>query len=131
MFRRIYFVIAAIIFVGNTSPVWAQTDTGTLCVRAYRDRNGNGFFDSGEGLVEGAYVVLESPSLDRPARYTTGLSETPECVDALKPDLYTVTVQPPNNLVATTPAQLQIRVQANARLTVEAGVKIPADPLDT
>ena len=124
MFRRIYFVIAVIIFVGNTSPVWAQTDTGTLCVRVYSDRNANGFFDSGEGLVDGAIVSLSSPELTHPATYTPGITVRPECVDALLPGLYGVSVRPPDGSLPTSPTDLQIQVNASEKVTVEVGLAV-------
>jgi hypothetical protein len=130
MLRRIHFTVAVIIIASTTSPVLAQTDTGTLCVRVYDDRNANGFFDSGEGFVDGAIVSLSSPELTHPATYTTGITDRPECVDALLPGLFGVSVRPPDGSMPTSPADLQIQVNAGEKVTVEVGlaVLISAEP---
>lgn len=128
-FGLVLSAVAVLVF-GLVAPLSAQEETGALCVRVYADRDANGFFDSGERLVQGAIVKLSSPALDHPATYTTGIADTPECVDYLKPGLYAVSVRPPEGATATTPTELQIQVIAGEKLTVEVGLRTATSDSD-
>jgi hypothetical protein len=100
----------------------AQAETGTLCTRAYLDSNANGFFEAGERLFDGASVSVAGGALARPALYTTRVVDMPECIDALDPGLYTVSVTAPEGAQLTSPGYILAGLGAGQKLTVEVGL---------
>ncbi|MBN1179823.1 MAG: LysM peptidoglycan-binding domain-containing protein [Anaerolineae bacterium] len=109
------------------SPTPAQVaeggDTGTICVLAFNDRNGDSFCqqDTEELLANVSFSLGDAAGLR--GQYTTdGLSE-PYCFSALAPGMYRVTMQPPDGYAVSGPAYASVGLTAGATLDVALGAQ--------
>lgn len=97
-----------------------ETTVTGVCVTFFDDVNRNRFADTGELPIIGGIITLRLENVDVSSFLTEGNPE-PFCFDNLTAGNYVVVVSPPTGYGMTTPSQLQLRVDAGARLDVPFG----------
>ncbi len=75
--------------------------TGTICVLAFQDRNGNGVQDPADGRLAGALITLSDEGGIVEEYFTNGFDE-PHCFRALPPGQYFVSEVNPGGYRSTT-----------------------------
>lgn len=88
-----------------------------VCATFFEDLNRNRIADAGETPLTGGIITLRFDGRDVSSYLTTGDPE-PYCFDNLTPGDYVVAVTPPQGYGMTTPATLQLKVDAGLRLNV-------------
>jgi len=102
----------------------ATASTGSLCVLVYSDRNGNGQYNAGEGLLAGAVVTVTTSGGTLVGVRITDGSE-PYCFTGLAPGAYVLREQNPPGYVSTTWDNLIVTVDAGQNTVVEFGDRAP------
>jgi len=106
-----------------TAEATATAETGSVCVLAYHDRNGDTFrqADTEEPLPNALFSLGDATGLL--GQYTTdGLSE-PYCFTGLAPGTYRVTMQPPPGYVASGPSDMALALGTVGTLEVTFGAQ--------
>lgn len=111
--------ILVALFVG-LGTVYAQQNTGKICVLAFEDQNGNSVRDDDEPLLANVGFTLADASGVKGSYKTDGNSE-PYCFSSLAPAQYTVQARGGTGMEATTPGQWAVSLSANATFTAEYG----------
>ncbi|VAW30069.1 hypothetical protein MNBD_CHLOROFLEXI01-2793, partial [hydrothermal vent metagenome] len=98
--------------------------TGTICVSAFDDQNGNGDReDATEGLQGDAAITIFRGGSTVSTYITDGSSE-PYCFENLTPDTYQVQIFPPANYQPTTSPSWAVSVAEGARISVGFGTRL-------
>ncbi len=111
----------------------ASTDTtpttGTICVAAFNDENGDGSRnDSTENLQADAAITIFRGGSTVTTHITDGVSE-PYCFENLEPDTYQVQIFPPADFQPTTSPSWAVSVTEGAQISVSFGTRF--DPQGT
>ena len=114
--------------------VAAAPESAQLCVRAFDDVDANGVFTSSKPLVGGVMFTLFDAQGQQLTTYSSdGLSE-PHCFNKLTPGNYSITVQPPSGLVATSDRRWSVMLNSGSTVNVNFGshkVETAARPDDS
>jgi hypothetical protein len=112
-----------------TPEATSTPETGSVCVLAFHDRNGDTIRQpETEELLPNAVFFLEDAS-GLLGQYTTdGLNE-PHCFTGLAPGNYQATMQPPPGYVASGPSTIALVLSASTRLDVAFGALRGEAPL--
>lgn len=94
-----------------------ETTVTGVCATFFDDLNRNRLADTGETPLVGGIITLRLGGQDVSSYLTTGDPE-PYCFDNLTPGDYVVAVTAPAGYGMTTPANLQLKVDAGLRLNV-------------
>jgi LysM repeat protein len=101
--------------------VAAAPEATQLCVRAFDDVDANSVYISSEPLLSGALFTLFDPQGKQLTTYSSdGLSE-PHCFNKLAPGNYSISVQPPSGLVATSDRRWSVILDSGATVNVNFG----------
>ncbi|HIE38115.1 MAG TPA: LysM peptidoglycan-binding domain-containing protein, partial [Anaerolineae bacterium] len=106
-----------------TAEATATPETGSVCVLAYHDRNGDTFrqADTEEMLPNAVFSLGDTSGLL--GQYTTdGLSE-PYCFTGLAPGTYRVAMQPPPGYVISGPSDMALALGTAGTLEVAFGAQ--------
>lgn len=106
----------------------AVSTTGTICVSAFDDQNGDGAQDEAtEGLQADAAITIFRNGSTVSTYITDGASE-PYCFENLTPDTYQVQIFPPADYQPTTSPSWAVSVAEGAHITVGFGTRFtPAE----
>lgn len=104
-----------------------QTQTGTICVSAFADTNGNGLQDTGESLLDGVNVNLATGGVIIATHITT-LDDDPYCFEHLLPGIYTIRFTDSPTYRTTTANEGTFALEAGQRLTINAFGAFPIAP---
>lgn len=110
--------------------VYAQAETGAICVAAFADSNGNGLRDPDEGALVGVNVNLSTDGAIIATHVTT--ADAPQyCFESLLPGIYTVTFTDSPTYRATTSNEGTFALDGGQRLTINdfGAAPIPPDAL--
>jgi len=113
-----------------TPEATSTPETGSVCVLAYHDRNGDAVRqpDTEELLPNAIFTLGDAVGLV--GQYTTdGLSE-PHCFTGLAPGNYQVAMQPPAGYVASGPSSIGLVLSPSGRLDVAIGARRGEAPSD-
>ncbi len=114
--------------VEETAAETAPT-TGTICVAAFDDQNGDGSRnEASENLQADAAVTIFRGGSTVTTHITDGVSE-PYCFENLEPDTYQVQIFPPADYQPTTSPSWAVSVTEGARISVSFGTRF--DPQET
>ena len=103
--------------------------TGTICVAAFDDINGDGTRDEAtEGLQADAAITIFRGGSTVTTHITDGASE-PYCFENLEPDTYQVQIFPPADYQPTTSPSWAVSVAEGAQVSVAFGTRY--DPQET
>lgn len=106
----------------------AAVSTGTICVAAFDDLNGDGARDEAtEGLQADAAITIFRGGSTVTTHITDGASE-PYCFENLEPDTYQVQIFPPADYQPTTSPSWAVSVAEGAQISVAFGTRF--DPQD-
>jgi hypothetical protein len=101
----------------------AAVITGTICVSAFDDQNGDGSRnDATEGLQADAAITIFRGGSTVSTYITDGSSE-PYCFENLTPDTYQVQIFPPADFQPTTSPSWAVSVAEGARISVGFGTR--------
>ena len=114
----------------NTPTVTPTPMTGSVCVLAFDDRNGNRFRDPGEPLLPYAVFTLSDAHHVAGTYSTNGLNE-PYCFEALEPAVYFVSEMNPPGYESTTHDSWGLSLKNGATINIEFGNKTEALPTAT
>ena len=105
--------------------------TGSLCVIAYNDANGNARNDS-EPSLPNVRVTLSDGNKPLDG-YVTTATDKPRCFEQIAPGKYTVTVAAPAGFTATTTSESTVQVEAGKSVTLVFGLTLVtrSDPAPT
>lgn len=107
----------------------AAVSTGTICVAAFDDVNGDGTRDdASEGLQADAAITIFRGGSTVTTHITDGASE-PYCFENLEPDTYQVQIFPPADYQPTTSPSWAVSVEGGAQISVAFGTRF--DPQET
>ncbi|MCC6601641.1 MAG: LysM peptidoglycan-binding domain-containing protein [Anaerolineae bacterium] len=107
----------------------AAVSTGTICVAAFDDINGDGTRDDAtEGLQADAAITIFRGGSTVTTHITDGASE-PYCFENLEPDTYQVQIFPPADYQPTTSPSWAVSVAEGAQVSVAFGTRF--DPQET
>ncbi|MBK8904052.1 MAG: LysM peptidoglycan-binding domain-containing protein [Anaerolineaceae bacterium] len=107
----------------------AAVTTGTICVAAFDDLNGDGARDEAtEGLQADAAITIFRGGSTVTTHITDGASE-PYCFENLEPDTYQVQIFPPADYQPTTSPSWAVSVAEGAQISVAFGTRF--DPQET
>ena len=107
----------------------AAVTTGTICVAAFDDINGDGARDEAtEGLQADAAITIFRGGSTVTTHITDGASE-PYCFENLEPDTYQVQIFPPADYQPTTSPSWAVSVAEGAQVSVAFGTRF--DPQET
>ncbi len=110
--------------VAETAPT-----TGTICVAAFDDQNGDGSRnEASENLQADAAVTIFRGGSTVTTHITDGVSE-PYCFENLEPDTYQVQIFPPADYQPTTSPSWAVSVTEGAQISVSFGTRF--DPQET
>ncbi len=110
--------------VAETAPT-----TGTICVAAFDDQNGDGSRnDTNENLQADAAITIFRGGSTVTTHITDGVSE-PYCFENLEPDTYQVQIFPPADYQPTTSPSWAVSVSEGAQISVSFGTRF--DPQET
>jgi TolB protein len=99
--------------------------TGTICVLAFNDLNGNSLRDSGEPLIAGATITITGPSGDVVSIYTTDSLHEPRCFPSLVPGNYRVEEKNAAEYpISTIPDLWAVAVSSGTTFTVTFGDQV-------
>ncbi|MBN1640617.1 MAG: hypothetical protein JXA09_05215 [Anaerolineae bacterium] len=114
----------------STPTVTPTPITGSICVLAYDDRNGNGLRDPAEPLLPYAVFTLSDAQHVEATYSTNGLNE-PHCFDGLEPKVYFVSEMNPPGYESTTHDSWGISLQNGATVNLEYGDRTELQPTPT
>jgi LysM repeat protein len=101
--------------------VAAAPKTTQLCVRAFDDVDANSVYTASEPLVSGALFTLLNAQGQTLTTYSSdGISE-PHCFNKLAPGNYSITVQPPSGLTATSDRRWSVILNSGTTVNVNFG----------
>jgi hypothetical protein len=101
----------------------AAPSTGTICVAAFNDINGDGSRDnSTEALQADAAITIFRGGSTVTTHITDGVSE-PYCFENLAPDTYQVQIFPPADYQPTTSPSWAVSVAEGAQISVSFGTR--------
>lgn len=101
----------------------AAVTTGTICVAAFDDLNGDGARDEAtEGLQADAAITIFRGGSTVTTHITDGVSE-PYCFENLEPDTYQVQIFPPADYQPTTSPSWAVSVAEGAQVSVAFGTR--------
>jgi LysM repeat protein len=101
----------------------AAVTTGTICVAAFDDVNGDGARDEAtEGLQADAAITIFRGGSTVTTHITDGASE-PYCFENLEPDTYQVQIFPPADYQPTTSPSWAVSVAEGAQVSVAFGTR--------
>lgn len=104
--------------VSETAPT-----TGTICVAAFDDQNGDGSRnDATENLQADAAITIFRGGSTVTTHITDGVSE-PYCFENLEPDTYQVQIFPPADFQPTTSPSWAVSVSEGAHISVSFGTR--------
>jgi len=109
--------------VSPTPAASPTAETGSICVLAFHDRNGDGFRQGEEEelLPNAVFSLRDAAGLV--GQYTTdGLSE-PYCFDGLAAGTYTVAMEPPVGYAASGPPTVMVALPGPISVSVEMGAR--------
>lgn len=106
---------------GETSPLDPSNAAASLCVLMFNDVNGNRLQETGETVVSGGAIVVETADGTPAGAHTTTASD-PHCFNDLTPGTYSVSATPPDGYGLTSPGSLTTRLTAGVEITVLFGV---------
>jgi hypothetical protein len=110
----------------------ATPPTGTICVLAFNDLNGNGLRDAGEPLLAGATITVTGPSGAIIAVYTTDGVHEPKYFSGLALGTHRLEEQnPPGYPISTTPDLWAVTIFPGATFTVAFGDQPLVTPTPT
>jgi hypothetical protein len=104
--------------------------TGSVCVLAYDDRNGNAIRDRGEPLLSDAVVTLSDAQGTVGTYSSNGLNE-PFCFVGLQAEAYFVSEMNPPGYESTNRDSWSIALYNGARLNIEFGDRTTMEPAPT
>ncbi|MEM7111684.1 MAG: hypothetical protein AAF614_04580 [Chloroflexota bacterium] len=125
MTKRLIFYTLILMLILPTAVFAVQDDaTGTICVNAFGDENGNGAQDANEGYVAGiTFTVGNSDELVGQA-VSTGTSN-PVCFEGVKANIeYQVSQTLPNRLEMTTASNTAVSVEAGNTVGIQFGSRL-------
>lgn len=102
--------------------------TGTICVAAFDDQNGDGSRSEAEQLQTDAAITIFRGGSTVTTHITDGVSE-PYCFENLEPDTYQVQIFPPADYQPTTSPSWAVSVSEGAQISVSFGTRF--DPQET
>ena len=110
--------VAAETTTSETAPT-----TGTICVAAFDDQNGDGSRDdTTENLQADAAITIFRGGSTVTTHITDGVSE-PYCFENLAPDTYQVQIFPPADFQPTTSPSWAVSVSEGAHISVSFGTR--------
>lgn len=114
--------------------VAAAPESTQLCVRAFNDVDASGVYISSEALVTGAlFTLFDAQGQQLTAYSTDGISE-PHCFNKLAPGNYSVSIQAPTGMIATSDRRWSVTLGSGATVNVNFGSRPseskPAAPSD-
>ena len=113
----------------NTAVSEAAPTTGTICVAAFDDQNGDGSRnEASENLQADAAITIFRGGSTVTTHITDGVSE-PYCFENLTPDTYQVQIFPPADYQPTTSPSWAVSVSEGAHISVAFGTRF--DPQET
>jgi hypothetical protein len=113
------------------TPTFTPTPmTGSICVLAYDDRNGNRFRDPGEPLLPYAVFTLSDAQHVVATYATNGLNE-PFCFVGLEPMVYFMSEMNPPGYESTTHDSWGVSLQHGATVNLEFGDRTEMEPTPT
>lgn len=104
--------------------------TGTICVVAFEDHNGNGVQDPADGRLSGALITV-SNERGIVAEYLTNGFDEPHCFQGLQPGQYFVSEVNPGGYRSTTHDDWSVSVVDVNRVHVTFGDYLPEEPTPT
>ena len=104
--------------------------TGSICLMAFEDRNGDRFRDPGEPMLPYAVFTLSDSRHVVGTYSTNGLSE-PYCFIGLEPDIYFISEMNPPGYESTTHDSWGVSLQNGATVNIEFGDRTEMDPTPT
>jgi hypothetical protein len=104
--------------------------TGSICVMAYDDRNGNRFRDPGEPMLPYAVFTLSDAQHVVATYATNGLNE-PFCFVGLEPMVYFMSEMNPPGYESTTHDSWGVSLQNGATVNIEFGDRTEMEPTPT
>ena len=116
--------------VTPTHTVTPTPVTGSVCVLAYDDRNGNRIRDLGEPLLSDAVLTLSDAQQTVGTYSTNGLNE-PFCFVGLQPVAYFVSEMNPSGYESTSRDSWSIALYNGATLDIEFGDRTTMEPPPT
>jgi len=113
------------------TPTFTPTPmTGSICLMAFEDRNGDRLRDPGEPMLPYAVFTLSDAHHVVGTYSTNGLSE-PYCFIGLEPDIYFVSEMNPPGYESTTHDSWGVSLQNGATVNIEFGDRTEMDPTPT
>jgi hypothetical protein len=112
-----FFFLLVLVFWGHPA-VFAQTETGAICVTTFADANGNGIHDPDEGLLPGVNVNLSTGGVII-ATHIIAPGETQYCFENLLTGIYTVTFTDSPMYRITTAAEGTFPLDSGQRLIIK------------
>lgn len=113
------------------TPTFTPTPmTGSLCVMAYEDRDGNRLRDPGEPLLPYAVFTLSDAHHVVGTYSTNGLNE-PFCFAGLEPKVYFISEMNPPGYESTTHDSWGVSLQNGATVNIEFGDRTEMEPTPT
>jgi hypothetical protein len=113
------------------TPTFTPTPmTGSICVMAYDDRNGNRFRDPGEPMLPYAVFTLSDAQHVVATYATNGLNE-PFCFVSLEPMVYFMSEMNPPGYESTTHDSWGVSLQNGATVNIEFGDRTEMEPTPT
>jgi hypothetical protein len=115
-----------------TSTPTATPATGSICVLAYNDLNGNSSRDAGEPLLAGATITVTNSNGGVVGVYITDGVHEPYCFTGLVPDTYRVEERNPAGYpISTTPDLWAVTLLPGATVTMTFGDQALPTPTPT
>jgi len=116
----------------STATPTATPTTGTICVLAFNDLNGNSLRDAGEPLIAGATITVTGPGGAIIAVYTTDGVHEPKCFSGLALGNYRVEERNPAGYpISTTPDLWAVTIFPGATFSVAFGDQAVPTPTPT
>lgn len=104
-------------------PASENADSGTICVNAFHDENGNGQRESSEGYMAGVTFTVATQTEIVGQTVSEGMPD-PKCFQGLAPGPYQVGQQVPDRLEMTTAGNAAIAVAAGKTIGLEFGSRL-------
>jgi hypothetical protein len=115
--KRISLLLMLLWVFGPPSAVFAQTETGAICVATFADANGNGIRDPGEELLPGVNVNLATGGVII-ATHIMAIGETQYCFENLLTGYYTITFTDSPMYRTTSASEGTFSLDAGQRLMI-------------
>jgi LysM repeat protein len=115
-------VVATVEATATPEQIASAPDATTqLCVRAFDDVNSNGIYTASESLVSGAmFTLLDAQGQQLTTYSSDGISE-PHCFNKLAPGNYSVAIQPPPGMLATSDRRWSVTLVNGGTVNVNFG----------